>query len=281
MWGGEDDEAEFWRRQVQISSWMGRPLSALTERFYLHSYAGDDITLMAPVYGALTATPMLTELREQVGDYRAEVVILDNIARMCGGSENDRHVVTTFCAVVQGVCAPAAVVMLGHPAKSPGSEYSGSTAWEGAVRARLYLGDRPPDQEAEEDAPIDDTVRYLARRKANYSALDIRRFTLAEGGVLIPDALEAAHATQPRGELLRDTVRRAVRKLAERDLHGTASTASPNYLPRLATQYKLLETSTAKAFASAMREMVMAGELVSREVGRTADRHPKFGLVLP
>ena len=80
VWAGEDDEAELWRRQVQISSWMGEPLSALTERLYLHSYAGDDITLMAPVFGALTPTPMLGELRQQVADYRAEVVILDNVA---------------------------------------------------------------------------------------------------------------------------------------------------------------------------------------------------------
>ena len=122
MWAGEDDEAELWRRQVQISSWMGQPLSVLTERFYLHSYAGSDITLMAPVFGALTPTPMLSELREQVADYRAEVVILDNIARLFGGSENDRHAVTTFCAVVQGTCAPAAVLLLGHPAKAAGSE---------------------------------------------------------------------------------------------------------------------------------------------------------------
>src|SRR6185437_6343611 len=157
MWAGEDDEVELWRRQVQISSWMGKPLSALTERFYLHSYAGDDITLAAPVFSALAATPMLAELRQQILDYRAEVVILDNIARIYGGSENDRHSVTTFCALVQGACAPAAVILLGHPAKASGSEYSGSTAWEGAVRTRLYLSDRPPDQDPkDDDAPVDD-----------------------------------------------------------------------------------------------------------------------------
>ncbi|MDA8348314.1 MAG: AAA family ATPase, partial [Pseudomonadota bacterium] len=242
MWAGEDDEAEMWRRQRDISSWMGQPLSALHERFYLHSYAGADITLMAPIYGELMPTPMLAELREQVLDYRAEVVILDNVARLFGGSENDRHAVTTFCALVQGACAPAAVLLLGHPAKATGSEYSGSTAWEGAVRARLYLGDRPPDQDAtDDDAPIADDVRYLARRKANYSPLDLRRCRMI-GGVLIPDAIDPVRQDQPRGELAKDVVRRAVRVLAERSIYGTASTASSSYLPRLAKQYRLLET---------------------------------------
>ncbi|MFZ1869582.1 MAG: AAA family ATPase [Steroidobacteraceae bacterium] len=281
MWGGEDDEPEFWRRQVQISSWMSQPLSALTERFYLHSYAGSDITLMAPVFGALTPTPMLTELREQVADYRAEVVILDNIARLFGGSENDRHAVTTFCALVQGACAPAAVLLLGHPAKAMGSEYSGSTAWEGAVRARLYLSDRPPDQDpTEDDVPVDETVRYLARRKANYSARDIRQFRMSDG-VLIPSTAEPARVAMPAGEFTKDIVRRAVRTLAARDIHGTASTASSLYLPRLARQYKLLETAPEKSFAAAMRQMILDSELVSQVVGRDSGRHAKHGLVIP
>jgi hypothetical protein len=126
---------------------------------------------------------------------------------------------------------------------------------------------------------VDDSVRYLCRRKANYSALDLRRFTLSNG-VLAPDHIEKARMLQPVGEFTKDVVRRAVRKLAASDLYGTASTASPNYLPKLAKQYGLLETVTEKSFASAMRQMVLARELVNREVGRTADRHPKSGLVL-
>jgi hypothetical protein len=280
MWAGEDDEAELWRRQVNICSWMQKPLSALTERYYLHSYAGADITLMAPIFGALMSTPMLAELRRQVQDYRAEVVILDNIARLFGGSENDRHAVTTFCALVQGACAPAAVLLLAHPAKATGSEYSGSTAWEGAVRARLYLSDRPPDQgPVDDDAPIDDRVRYLSRRKANYSARDIRKLAYADG-VLIPDAAEPATVAMRGGELTKDIVRRAVQKLAELGTYGTASTASPNYLPRLAKRFGLLETATTKTFGAAMCAMIMAGELVSREVGKYQNRTPREGLVL-
>ena len=281
MWAGEDDEAELWRRQVGISSWMGEPLAALTDRCILHSYAGHDITLMAPVFGALTPTPMMVELAEQVRDYRAEVVILDNVARLFGGSENDRHAVTTFCALVQGACAPAAVVLLSHPAKAAGSEYSGSTAWEGAVRARLYLSDRPPDQDpADDDAPIDERIRYLARRKANYSALDIRKLSMLDG-VLIPATAELAKAGKPSGELLNDIVRRAVTILADRGVYGNASTASPNYLPRLAKRYKLLETVTDKAFASAMCSMILDGKLVNREVGKYQNRTPREGLALP
>lgn len=283
MWAGEDDEPELWRRQIAISDHFGAHLSALTEHFWLHSYAGDDITLMAPVFGQIQTTPMLAELVQQVADYKAQFVILDNIARLFGGSENDRHAVTTFCALVHGACAPATVLLLGHPGKAEGSEYSGSTAWEGAVRARLYLSDRPPDDaEDDEDAPVDSAVRYLSRRKANYSPLDIRRFTLADGGVLIPDSAEPARAAGiVSGEFAKDIVRRAITKLAEQKLYGSLSTASPEFLPKLAKQYGLLDRMSPKQFGTVMRLMLLGGEITRAEVGKYQNRTPKLGLVLP
>jgi hypothetical protein len=101
---------------------------------------------------------------------------------------------------------------------------------DAAVRARLYLSDRPPDANAADDeAPADERVRYLARRKANYSALDLKRFTLCDG-VLVPDTAEPATESMPSGEFARDVVRRAVLTLAAKQIHGSSSTGSPNYL---------------------------------------------------
>jgi hypothetical protein len=282
MWAGEDDADELWRRQRRISSHMKRPLSDLAERFYLHSYVGTDITLAAPSFGSFQPTAMLAELKTQVADYKAEVVILDNAARIYGGSENDRHAVTTFLAWLQRACAPAAILLLAHPAKALGSEYSGNTAWEFAVRARLYLNDRPPEprRQDDDDEPPDDAVRYLARRKANYSALDLRRFTMADG-VLIPDALEPNRPMgRPSGEFLKDIVRRAMRTLGQRNLTAALGSRAENYLPKLAKQYDLLETASVSSFTKAMSEMVMAGELVNEKIGQYANRTPKNGLVL-
>jgi hypothetical protein len=261
---------------------MRQPLSALTERFFLHSYAGADITLAAPVFGQLQPTALMGELRTQVQDYRAELVIVDNAARVYGGNENDRHSVTTFLAWLQGACAPAAILLLSHPAKAEGSEYSGSTAWEGAVRARLYLSDRPPDVKDDDDeAPVDDHVRYLSRRKANYSALDMRRFSLVDG-VLIPDPIEPERAG-PRvsGEFANDIVRRAITKLAEKQVYGSLSTASHDFLPKLAKQYGLLDSLSPQQFAKVMRLMILGGEITKAEVGKYQNRTPKIGLVLP
>src|ERR1019366_134613 len=65
MWAAEDDADELWRRQLAISSYMQSSVSALADRFFLHSYAGSDVTLMAPVFGKLETTPALGELADQ------------------------------------------------------------------------------------------------------------------------------------------------------------------------------------------------------------------------
>ena len=126
----------------------------------MQSYVDEDITLAAPVFGVLTPTPAMQELREQVTDYRAEVVILDTTARIFGGSENDRASVTRFLALAcRAACGSAAVILLSHPAKAQGSEFSGSTAWSGSVRSRLWLTDAPPGEKESDADPTPDSTQ--------------------------------------------------------------------------------------------------------------------------
>lgn len=276
LWAGEDDADELWRRQMAINTYFEVGMADL-QRLHVASYCNADITLAGLAMGALTPTPLMDDLRQQVHDLHAEVVFLDNVARVYGGNENDRHQVTQFMAWLRAAVAPASLVVLAHPAKAAGSEFSGSTAWEGAVRARLWLSDRMPDAEPTEDCQPDDTQRFLARRKANYAANDVRRLTFSDG-VLVPDS--TVRRVGVSGEFVADVVRRAVRALADKGLHGTTSTASPSYLPKLAQQYGLLESATKGQFQQAMRTLVMQGELVNEVVGKYSNRAPRMGLVL-
>jgi AAA domain-containing protein len=283
MWACEDDADELWRRQLAIARWLDVPLADFSERLSVHSYDAREVALAALSEQRLTPTPMLTELREQIGDYKADVVVLDNIARLYAGNENDRHQVTSFIAMLTaaGMTTKAAVLLLGHPGKAAGSEYSGSTAWEGAVRARLYLGRTLPDADQVEQEAEDDGVRYLSRRKANYSARDWRRLTF-RAGVMVPDAPaeigNGRAAASP--EYARDVVGRAVRKLADMGQWGVAGKSSPSFLPKLARTYKLLENIAERDFTQAMRAMEKDGALVKTVVGQYPNRTKREGLVL-
>lgn len=280
LWAGEDDAGELWRRQIAICGHFGVRLSALEERFYVQSYESVDITLAHQAFGLLQPTSMMAELTAQIHDYQIEYVFLDNIARIYGGNENDRHQVTQFLSWLTAACAPAGVCLLGHPSKGQGSEYSGSTAWEGAVRARLYLSDRLPDLPVEPDEAPDESVRYLSRRKSNYSQNDWRRLQMREG-VLVPDEpVTCSPARQVSGDFAKDIVTRAVRQLAVMRLTCNASTRSPEYLPRLARQYGLLDNLAEKRFGAIMRECLKAGDLHIGAVGQYPNRTPRMGLVL-
>lgn len=283
FWACEDDHGELWRRQLAIAAAMGVTLSDFADKLYLHSYDGEQVELAGMADGHLVASPMLADLNEQIADYRADVVILDNIARLYGGNENDRHQVTSFMAMLTGAArrTNAAVMLLGHPGKAQGSEYSGSTAWEGAARARLYLGRHLPDKEPEKEEEADDGTRYLSRRKANYSTRDWRKITYTNG-VMVPDeAVDLVVGAKYGTEFTRDIVRRAIRQLSNLGKFGNASTASPDYLPKLADQYKLLEGASRTAFAATMRQMEIEGLIKTEVVGKYQNRTPKLGYVLP
>jgi hypothetical protein len=287
MWACEDDVDELHRRQVAIAKWLDVKLSEFADRFTLLSYDREEVELAALIDQRLTETQMLRQLREQIGDYRADLVLLDPISRIYGGNENDRHQVAQFMAMLSRAGNPtrAAIVVVGHPGKAVGSEYSGSTAWEGAVRARLFLGRRLPDEELNphDEEPVDDDgVRYLCRRKANYSARDWRRLQFRDG-VMVPDMPPDEVATGPRAgeEYACDVVARAVRKLATMAEYGVASSNSPKYLPRLAREYKLLDRLGEKQFAATMRAMRADGRLVLKPIGAYSNRTPRPGLVIP
>ena len=75
---------------------------------------------------------------EQANDHRADIVILDNLAQVYGANENVRHETTAFVNGLHGALGlNRALALIGHPSRAPGSEISGSSAWEASVRMRF------------------------------------------------------------------------------------------------------------------------------------------------
>ena len=127
---------------------------------------------------------------------------------------------------------------------------------------------------------LDDKVRYLARRKANYSPRDWRRMTYADGA-LTPDVLDnvpglIAHAIGAKAErVLLD----GLQKLLTMGIHGTDGRRSPNFLPKLLNEYKLDEGVHSRDLTNAMRSLMVCGKLKRSEVGKNQNRTAINGLV--
>jgi hypothetical protein len=177
----EDDDDELWRRQVRINAWLGSDMDELGN-LHLQGRAGLENTLAVyPANGPPAAQQLYELVRAKAAELKPVLIILDPIAQLFGGNENDRFQVSHFVNLVGGLAREfdCAVLLLGHPAKAEGSEYSGSTAWNGSVRSRLLL----QRKEGEEDQLV------LTRAKGNYAKLDSLALRWVDG-ILKPSAPE-------------------------------------------------------------------------------------------
>lgn len=278
MWACEDDHDELWRRQVSIARWLQTGIESFGD-FVLVPRHGCENAIVTSEFGKLLFTTRLALLREQAMDHKARVVILDNVAQIYGANENDRHSVTAFMNALSGALPGLAILVLGHPSRGINSEFSGSSAWENVARTRLYLGAQLPDQKAEEEPNQD--VRYLARRKGNYSPKDYRR-CVYKNGVLVPDEPEdqGGIVNVIKASNAEKVILDGIRKLAGMGLTATDGTTSPRFLPRLLNDYKLTDGQSRSDLAAAMRRLMVDGKLQRGTVGKTEKRNPLFGLVI-
>lgn len=285
-WYCEDEHDELWRRQEDICAWLGMTLDQLESNFVIDARRGLENTLYSTEYGRPMWTPLIAELEQEIGDYRADIVMLDNIGHIYGANENDRHHVTAFVNGITGLARDHQFcpMFIGHPAKDSKSEYAGNAAWENSVRMRWFMSDRLPDEPVpdDEEEQTDQSLRFLCKRKANYSRKDYIRFKL-DGGVLIPEE-QSTEASPP------DVVDALYNKRAEtavldglRRVQGMGKTSSdtpgPSYLPKQLVQHGLTGGLSKRELEQAMRRLMTSGSIKRAEVGRYANRTPKFGLV--
>lgn len=267
----EDDNDEIRRRQAAILAHLGRSPEYSAAGLHIEGRAGLDNVLVT--FGPdrkPTPGTFLAVLYRECERIRPVALILDNIAQLFGGLENDRHQVTVFANILTGIARrfDLAALLLGHIAKGPASEYSGSTAWEAAVRTRLWMERR------------DDGLIELHRRKANYAGqgsmlLEYRHGALAE--VNPDDNAAAASLTLAQAE--RDVLA-ALDTLTARQVSTSQVPTATTYLPRLAEREKLLGSTTKDNAARALSALIDRGEiLVGQPLGwKKADRHQATGL---
>ena len=279
MWACEDDHDELWRRQIAIARWCKAGLEEFHEHLTIVPRHGFDNALVSTNFGGLLFSPLITQLSEQAKDIAADVVILDNVAQLYGGNENDRHAVTAFLNALSGALQGKAILLLAHPSRASGSEFSGSSAWENTARTRLYLGAALPGAKVDMEASTDDTVRYLSRRKANYSPKDWRRMAYADGA-LTPDEVETGGII---GVINKDKAVRIVlaglRKLTLTGLNPSAGKRSPYYLPSLIVEHKLSEGVSSSDLSQAMRDLMTDGKLKVETIGKSNNRNSIKALV--
>ena len=157
----EDDEEQLHWRQSKLCAALDVPMASLAGRLHLVSLRGalDNHLCTFEQDGTLKPAQAFYRLERMLHATGAKLVILDNVAHVFTGSENDRGDVTRFVNLLNRLAGEtgAAIIVIGHPNKS-GADYSGSTAWLNAVRSQMILSH-----------DLQTNVRTLVIGKANYA----------------------------------------------------------------------------------------------------------------
>ena len=156
----EDREDVIHWRLARICDHLGIALADLDGWLHVLDLVGHDVSLFrrgGPTgSGPTTRLAVLAETIDRVG---AEVVIIDGVADVFAGDENNRAEVKAFVNSLVGLipAESGAVVLIHHVSKATANGsglsegYSGSTSWHNSVRARWYL--RPERAEEDGDKP--------------------------------------------------------------------------------------------------------------------------------
>jgi RecA-family ATPase len=172
----EDDLDELHRRIVAIAERAGVSLSRL-EDLHIVPLAGEDALLAAPKPGSnvLTTTLLFEAVEDAIRQEQPTLVVLDTLADLFGGEENQRAQARQFVGLLRGwaIKYHTTVVLLAHPSLSGmanGSGSSGNTAWNNSVRSRLYL-ERVISKDDNKVFEPDPDARVLRTVKANYGRI--------------------------------------------------------------------------------------------------------------
>jgi RecA-family ATPase len=274
----EDDLQELQRRQQAINAHFALSFRDLKNILWVPRGEMTEFLGTQERDGTLAMREPFTRLRQTVHEHKAQLIILDNIARLYGGDENNRVQVVGFLTALETLAMEmdAAVLLLGHPSKS--SDFSGSTSWEGAVRSRWDLK-RVAD--ADEGEKI-----TLARSKSNYAPLIDIKLKRLDNGVLVPDDPEVgvsglSHAIDRRMREgnAQKAVLAALDALKSQKRATSHSPSARNFLPRVMLAAGLGEGFNKIEITRAMEALfARKAMLADQQLWRGGDRHWVAGI---
>ncbi|HEX2528480.1 MAG TPA: AAA family ATPase [Geminicoccus sp.] len=273
----EDDGDELHRRRAQMQRSLGIHIQP-PGRLLFAPRVGASNALMAldARTGISSMTPAFATLRATAIETGARLVIIDTVAQTFPGSENDRAQVTAYVNLLAGLALElnGCVLLLAHPPKNE-AEYSGSTGWDGTVRARILLHEKDDDGL---------TRRYLKLAKSNYSPKFEHEIIVDDYGV----SHLAEHPPTSMAEKIgayQDLARYKTIFLSALDIltrQGRAvshSSRAPNFAPKVIIRADLGLGCSVKQLAAAMEALFKSGIIVAGAVvGKGSDRKAIYGI---
>jgi RecA-family ATPase len=281
----EDDGDELHRRQSCINRQTGITMLELGGMRYQGRFGKDNVMGVIE-NGVLNTTEVFDFVLGAARKFGARLVIIDNIAQVFAGNENVRSDVTQFVNALGRIAQEinGAVLLLGHPSKAADSQFSGSTAWDAAVRSRWILERPKPDMDDEEAGDVAD-LRVLRKAKANYSGTGDEITLRWEKGAFRPEGRarfkDAVDRIEERVQQQADDAAflKCLDTLSVQGRSTSHSKHAHNYAPKLMLGKSETSGINKKRLEQAMERLFIDGKIIVGTWGRGTDRKPINGIV--
>jgi RecA-family ATPase len=276
----EDDRDELHRRLADILRYYDASFGDL-EDLTLVSRVADANLLMtfSDQWQEGVPTAFYSQIEHLVRERGAELVVLDSLHDFFGGNENSRPQARQFISELRNIAilTRGAVLLSAHPSlsgRNSGSGEAGSTAWNNAVRSRLYL--TAPRQD-DPNGP-DRDYRELRTMKANYGARgNVTKLRWRDGVFIRDDEPTGIFATIKRKsaeEAFLDCLAAATKQ----GRHVTDANNSPRYAPKVFAGMPQAERTRKADLEIAMNALFNAGKIIVG-TATSADRHSVKAIV--
>ena len=275
----EDSLRELHWRIAAICRALGVDMASLSGRLYVVNRRGELDNLFGAfnLDGSYLPTDTYRRLVEMIGSTGARLCVVDHVAHVFPGNENDRQQVTRQLAPLakDAEALECSLVLIGHENKA-GNTYSGTTAWPAAVRGHLHL--------AREDGG-DPDARVLQVAKSNYARTgDAARFRWHDHSFILdadlPPSVAAQLAEVSRLNAANDAFLACLAKATEQG-RNVSHAGGSNYAPKVFARMQAGKAFGQDELAAAMERLLDMGLIAAnQEIGRYDNRTSKRGLAI-
>ena len=274
----EDHDDRLQWMQEHICRALGVEMAGLAGKLFLASIRGrlnNELATFA-ADGRIQAREAFKLVRSTIEATGARLVVLDNVAHLFAGNENDRSQVTAFINLLYVLCRELGVTILliAHKNKA-GDSYSGTTAWLNAVRSHLVI-ERPEDS-------LDPDARVLRTGKANYARPDTQlAFRWHDFALILDSDLPDDHRAELAATLVASADNAAflacLRERNRQERPVSESKASRTYAPKEFAQMAESKGASISRLEAAMDRLFRIGR-IERGVACRTGRKDRDGLV--
>ncbi len=277
--GAEDDADELHIRLAAIASHYGVNFKELAG-LHILCLLGQDATLCATdKSGKVETTALYRQLYEAAGDIKPKNISIDTLSRAFAGNEIDRVQVYGFAMHMQALAmvAGGSVTVLSHPSVAginSGSGISGSTAWHGAFRFRMYLTSPKPDAGEQPDSDL----RELQFRKNQYGPVGEAIVLRYQRGLFLPEQGISGLDKLAREQKADEVFIELLTRLRTEGRNVSDKPNSPTFAPTTFAKEKEAKGIRKDDLTAAMRRLFAANKIHVEEYGRPSRPYTRLAL---